>query len=67
MFAIPAAERDALYAAAGRAASAVFPVTFAGQPGLAAGVVSGTLNGFYSRPGETVICSITMSGSERSR
>jgi len=67
MFAIPAAEREALYAAADRPASAIFPLRFSGKPGLAVDVVAGTLNGFYSRPRGEVICSIVPDNNEMQR
>jgi hypothetical protein len=67
MFAIPAVERDALYAMAGRAPNAIFPLRFSGRSGLAIGVVSGTLNGFYSRPRDHVICSIVPDNDEIQR
>jgi hypothetical protein len=67
MFAIPVAEREALYATSGRAAKAIFPVRFAGQAGLALGVMSGTLNGFYSCPKDRVICSIVPDNNEMQR
>ena len=55
MFGDPAAERQRLYAALGREASAVFPITFLAEPGLVSGTASGTIDGFYTVPdGKTV-------------
>jgi hypothetical protein len=42
-------ERQALYAALGKAADAVFPLRFAVDQSLATGNVSGEVNGFYRR------------------
>jgi membrane protease YdiL (CAAX protease family) len=43
----PAAERAAFYAAVGKDARAVFPITFNVDPAIATGAVSGTVQGFY--------------------
>jgi hypothetical protein len=41
------AQREAFYAALGSSTDAVFPIAFSAEPGLASGVVSGSIGGFY--------------------
>jgi len=44
---VPVEQRQALYAALGRTADAVFPLRFAADPGLVIGQASGEVAGFY--------------------
>ena len=41
-------ERQAFYTELGRRADAVFPIQFKAKPGLASGIASGAIDGFYS-------------------
>jgi hypothetical protein len=50
MFARPAAERAALYTDLSRPPERVFPIRFEAYPGLATGVVTGRIDGFYWQP-----------------
>jgi peptidoglycan/xylan/chitin deacetylase (PgdA/CDA1 family) len=47
MFGVPVEGRQALYAALGKPADAVFPLRFSADAGLAAGEASGEVLGFY--------------------
>ena len=47
MFGVTAEERLALYAALGKSADAIFPLTFSAEHGLATGPVAGQIKGFY--------------------
>ncbi|HEY7363183.1 MAG TPA: hypothetical protein VIE37_03670 [Methylomirabilota bacterium] len=51
---VPPRERHALYAALGKPPEAVFPLRFAAEPGLATGVATGDVAGFYRLDGEDV-------------
>jgi hypothetical protein len=44
---VPLAERQSFYSAVGLPADMVFPLRFAAKPGLASGIVDGTVFGFY--------------------
>lgn len=55
MFGDPASEAPRFYAALGRDRGTVFPMAFDADPGLARGIVSGRIAGFYTVPdGRTV-------------
>jgi hypothetical protein len=47
MLGIAVEQRQALYAALGRSSAAIFPLRFSADPGLATGVFSGQVDGFY--------------------
>ena len=47
MVGIPVAERRAFYSAVGLSAEMIFPLRFAAKPGLAGGIIDGTVRGFY--------------------
>ncbi len=50
MFGVPATERAAFYEALGFRSEEIFPIAYSASPNLAAGVIAGTLGGFYRMP-----------------
>ena len=55
MFGVRSEQKEAFYAAIGKAPDAIFPIGFAADPGLAIGAVSGSVDGFYRRARNGII------------
>jgi hypothetical protein len=55
MFGVRPERKEAFYAAISKAPDAIFPISFAADPGLATGAVMGSVDGFYRRPRDGVI------------
>jgi len=45
---IPTSTRQRFYSAVGKPVEAIFPITFAAEPGLATGLTDGEVQGFYT-------------------